>query len=232
MTINKKILGNNISRIRKRANMSQQALAAALGAKDQSTVSSWERGVNAIPWPTLEKLAEILEVPLDKLTEGAQIETESVNNVRPVSEDQLRQVLNELLASHPALKYITALGEQILARVETPPANTWNTGKLRPAVRTTGENLLSSRLELFGLQVDIPPPPPGLNKDERARWQRNTEVLERWTGTNTARESFPAGTVPGWAVRRFLTETVEMYNGGTPSDVSGLLWSIIEEGPK
>lgn len=48
-------------------NMSQKALADAVGAKSLTTVSSWERGANAPDIETICKLCEVFKIPVSEL---------------------------------------------------------------------------------------------------------------------------------------------------------------------
>ncbi len=60
-------LSKNIQKYRKQMNMSQKALADAVGAKSLTTVSSWERGANAPDIETICKLCEVFKIPISEL---------------------------------------------------------------------------------------------------------------------------------------------------------------------
>ena len=60
-------LSKNIQKYRKQMNMSQKALADAVGAKSLTTVSSWERGANAPDIETICKLCEVFKIPVSEL---------------------------------------------------------------------------------------------------------------------------------------------------------------------
>jgi transcriptional regulator with XRE-family HTH domain len=59
-------IGANIAAARRRRNMTQQQLADATGL-DKTTVSYYERRAAAIPWATLQRIAEVLSVSADFL---------------------------------------------------------------------------------------------------------------------------------------------------------------------
>lgn len=77
------VLGENISKERKRAGLSQQKLADALEV-EQGTVSAWERGRIDIPYLTLYRIAGALKtspatladpnIPAKKSIEGEKLE--------------------------------------------------------------------------------------------------------------------------------------------------------------
>lgn len=60
-------LSKNIQKYRKQMNISQKALADAVGVKSLTTVSSWERGANAPDIETICKLCEVFKIPISKL---------------------------------------------------------------------------------------------------------------------------------------------------------------------
>lgn len=72
-----KELGKRIRTARERAGMSQVALAAAVGAGNQSTVAGWERGRTDPDSEMLCRLATVLKVSSDYLL-GVHSETPSL----------------------------------------------------------------------------------------------------------------------------------------------------------
>ena len=60
-------LSKNIQKYRKQMNLSQKALADAVGAKSLTTVSSWERGANAPDIETICKLCQVFKIPISEL---------------------------------------------------------------------------------------------------------------------------------------------------------------------
>ena len=59
-------LGENIRAARKRAQMTQEALANAVGVKHPA-ISKWERGDSKPELPTLVRVADILHCSVDAL---------------------------------------------------------------------------------------------------------------------------------------------------------------------
>lgn len=64
--------------------------------------------------------------------------------------------------------------------------------------------------------------------EDRERWLRNTEVLQRWAEARPEEVFW----VPIWALERFCRENVSLWEGGRIDDISGLLKDYIEEGRK
>lgn len=88
-------IADNIKQIRKQKHISQKELAAKLGV-GQSTLSSWETGVNKIDTDTLMRIAELLGVGLQdligleafKVREYYEKWTEATKiNIKPISEE-------------------------------------------------------------------------------------------------------------------------------------------------
>ena len=59
-------VGKNIKQLRVAQNMTQRALAWQLGVSEQA-VSKWETGKSYPAVPLLPAIAEIFEIPIDKL---------------------------------------------------------------------------------------------------------------------------------------------------------------------
>ena len=62
----KQTIATNLRYYRKKRNLTQKALAEALGVRHNS-VSSWETGINSIDAETLAKVCGILEVSLEEM---------------------------------------------------------------------------------------------------------------------------------------------------------------------
>lgn len=60
-------LAKNIQTYRKQMKLSQKELAAAVGVKNLTTVSSWERGANAPDLETLCKLCDVFKISISDL---------------------------------------------------------------------------------------------------------------------------------------------------------------------
>jgi transcriptional regulator with XRE-family HTH domain len=63
-------LGANIARIRKELDMTQEALGAALGLRQQ-VIASYENGRRRIPLPVLLKVAEAMHMTIEDLVPAA-----------------------------------------------------------------------------------------------------------------------------------------------------------------
>lgn len=71
-----KDIGQEIARLRKEKNMTQLQLADLMNVTDKA-VSKWERGLSYPSFKTIQKLAEVLEVPLEDF-----IDIESEDNMK------------------------------------------------------------------------------------------------------------------------------------------------------
>lgn len=65
----KENISKNIAKYRKEKGLSQNALAEMVGAKNFTTVSSWERGISSPDADTIIKLCELLDITLYDLYE-------------------------------------------------------------------------------------------------------------------------------------------------------------------
>lgn len=63
----KETISKNISKFRKESGLSQKELAEKIGAKNLTTVSSWERGISSPDADTIIKLCELFHVSLNDL---------------------------------------------------------------------------------------------------------------------------------------------------------------------
>jgi transcriptional regulator with XRE-family HTH domain len=240
----KKIIGRNIKAARELKRLKQHELGALLSPDaTQQYVAKWETG-SVQPRPkTLNQIAEVtgvkvgdlldmqgkiyerwkkalddplgLEVEsLEKPVEPAQFTEEDFRRfVREETEKLLRGVLSHDLT--PWTDTDTAQG----GIVEPAPGSAPRQGISMPCVESTE------------LHLAVPDPPGYLDREEKRRWKRNAEVLQRWADTESAWCCFPRG-VPPWAIERYCREAVGFYNGGGLSDVSGVLWDFIQEGKK
>ena len=132
-------------------------------------------------------------------------------------EKTVYSAIQEVSPKENTIKLILAYLEELLDRKET----TGYGAKDRPQIRRTAE----PELEVTEVRMNIPELPEGLNEDEAARWERNRGVLERWMNSEAAIWA------PQWALERFCRDVVEMYGGGRPGEVTGLLKDFMEEGP-
>ncbi|MBN2290172.1 MAG: helix-turn-helix transcriptional regulator [Candidatus Glassbacteria bacterium] len=73
------------------------------------------------------------------------------------------------------------------------------------------------------VSIEVPPAPDGLTESERSRYERNREVLERWSCTSRAFE------VPSEVAGRYCREVVGFYEGGQVDDVGGVLRDFLQE---
>lgn len=81
------MLSENLKNLRKEKGMSQEELASRVFVVRQ-TVSKWEKGLSVPDADALEKLAEVLEVPVSKLL-GAPVE-------QPQNQNELAEQLSRL----------------------------------------------------------------------------------------------------------------------------------------
>ena len=63
----KEIISDNISKYRKECGFSQKELAEKIGAKNLTTVSSWERGISSPDADTIIKLCTLFNISLNDL---------------------------------------------------------------------------------------------------------------------------------------------------------------------
>lgn len=106
-------ISKNIAKYRKEKGLSQNALAEMVGAKNFTTVSSWERGISSPDADTIIKLCELLDITLYDLYE--------------VSNDQktLTPIQKELLQKYEKLDphgkdIVTTVLEKEYARSTAP----------------------------------------------------------------------------------------------------------------
>lgn len=63
----KEIISENIAKFRKEGGLSQKELAEKVGAKNLTTISSWERGVSSPDADTIIKLCKLFNISLNDL---------------------------------------------------------------------------------------------------------------------------------------------------------------------
>lgn len=243
---NNDTLGKRLKAIRELCNLSQREMAQSVGISSAGYWSALERDEKtpsstvlmliglkhdvSYKWllagegemrgaaGTEARAPEIIqsERPESKLSESV----ESNSDIKAL----IKEALNEEKAGEHTHKLILAYLEELLTR--TASSSPW--AKESFQIRRTGERSLEST----EMNIKIPGPPADLDKDGRYYWQKNAEALERWAATPGAIKAFPKRTVPAWTIERFLRETRHMYEGGSIADVSGVLWDLIEEGPR
>ena len=72
--------GDNVRNIRKEKGMTQEELALALGYKGRSSVNKIEKNVAQIPQETIQRLADVLGVPVAKLFADAEPVTPAISS--------------------------------------------------------------------------------------------------------------------------------------------------------
>jgi transcriptional regulator with XRE-family HTH domain len=92
MMLNSNLIGDKITRARKKANLSQAELAQQVSISSQA-VGKWERGESMPDIMTLNRLAEILGVDLNYFSESFQIVDNEMTNLEK-SDNRLIQLSN------------------------------------------------------------------------------------------------------------------------------------------
>ncbi|MBR4021381.1 MAG: helix-turn-helix transcriptional regulator [Ruminococcus sp.] len=95
------MLGDNIKKLRQQKGYTQETLAQEMNVVRQ-TVSKWEKGYSVPDAVMLEKLAELLEVPVSDLLGNAEKSLESKTDIEQIS-SQL-SILNDQFAKELARK--------------------------------------------------------------------------------------------------------------------------------
>ena len=95
------MLGDNIKKLRQQKVYTQETLAQEMNVVRQ-TVSKWEKGYSVPDAVMLEKLAELLEVPVSDLLGNAEKSLESKTDIEQIS-SQL-SILNDQFAKELARK--------------------------------------------------------------------------------------------------------------------------------
>jgi transcriptional regulator with XRE-family HTH domain len=86
-------LGANIASSRKELDITQEALGAALGLRQQ-VIASYENGTRRIPLPTLLKVAEALHVQVEDLVPETKAEKPRKRGPVPKIERQMEKLRN------------------------------------------------------------------------------------------------------------------------------------------
>lgn len=89
----KKLLGDNVRRLRKANSWTMRQLAERMGISE-STVSQWEAYKSWIDHETMDKLADVFQVPHSVLLAGDGSPYKPVNSRRPTLREAL-EVINE-----------------------------------------------------------------------------------------------------------------------------------------
>ncbi len=138
----------------------------------------------------------------------------------------IKTAVSEALFSDDRGKLIVAYLEELL-----DSARAGDNGRDVMESRTYRMTADSHR-EAIEMQLHIPEAPPDLSPDDKIRWNRNAEAINRWSCTASAQRDFGRRGVPAWALERFCREVYSFFNGGHLEDVGGLLKDFIEEGKK
>lgn len=206
--------------------MTHRELAGAL-AVDQTLISAWERGRTAPSVESIEKLASIFEVPVDKLTspavESGRLPAGSGAGIM-YSEEDLRRMIRQEVADQIEKKLLDefrAIGcsiHDLTARLGLNDRRS----VARPPLRMTAAQ--GPQYEATGIILEFPAKPADLTAGMSDRWDRNELALRRWEKSGKA---FPA---PAKALERFCLEAANFYQGGTLADIGALLKEFMEEG--
>jgi transcriptional regulator with XRE-family HTH domain len=178
--------------------LSQKDVAGHLGIP-QARAGAVARGQLRDP-ELRERLAGLLDVPVEKLflVSDSGRQQEQINE--PASTDNLynlsmvRAALNSLLDERL---------EQALENVQR---------------KNSGVKFVPD-----GFILTIPSPPSDVSEPERKRYERNREVLERWSHSRGAFH------VPPEVAGRYCREVVGFYDGGRMEDVGGILRDFMLE---
>ena len=80
----KENISKNIAKFRKKRGISQKELAEVVGAKNFTTVSSWERGISTPDADTILKLCKYFEISLYDLYDVENSDSGMTREQRPV----------------------------------------------------------------------------------------------------------------------------------------------------
>jgi DNA-binding XRE family transcriptional regulator len=130
----------------------------------------------------------------------------------------IEEAIIEIIPKENTHKLILAYLEELLDLNRRREQKTSNVSPIR---RTAQPYLETTEVEL-----KFPEPPSDLTPDDKARWEKNIETLQRWSRTEKA------FWVPSWALKRFCKEVYSFYQGAELDDVGGLLKDFMEEGRK
>jgi|GEM_PF-3338979 len=152
------------------------------------------------------RLAEILEVEPDSLFLISGTQAESVLTAGA----QAKKSSNRLYSFQTIHRALEAMFRE----------------HLEPSLRKHSAVDKGIDYETSLVHIAVPPVPEGLTESERARYERNREVLERWSCTSRAFE------VPPEVAGRYCREVVGFYDGGRVDDVGGILREFLQETSK
>jgi transcriptional regulator with XRE-family HTH domain len=94
------MFADRLKKARKRKNMYQKELAAALGVS-RSAVTSWETGARVPEFETLKLLADVLEVSTDYLLGRTDDPTPKAADTPPPKQDPLSELLQRFETRNP-----------------------------------------------------------------------------------------------------------------------------------
>ena len=125
--------GEKIKQLRKRENLTQEALGRLLGVQ-KNAISKWERGrVENVPADKLRALAKIFDVPTSYLVDSGALFVSVENHAVTVSDADLRyalfgsteatdEMLEEVRQYEDYLRY-RATRKKLKSRLHLPPKN-------------------------------------------------------------------------------------------------------------
>ena len=102
----KKIIGNNISALRKQAELTQTELGSMLSFSDKA-VSKWERGESVPDVETLVKISSIFGVDLNYLV--TEVDSKSVGQSQNEDNNTVRRAIIMLLSASIVLLFSTII---------------------------------------------------------------------------------------------------------------------------
>ena len=224
----KKIIGENIKTARKLKGLTQRALAEKIGIAFQN-LSVWENGKGAPSAKYLMKLAEILEISIDRLTTpsgvtGAILAAQeqsfpsfgspySAESGRSQLPPDISGLLSQGLAESHSMKLVIAYLEEIINLLrQTHQAS-------RPIRQVADSRLYRAPAQE---RLQIPLPPPGLPTEARNSWERNAAALLQWS------QSGMSFWVPLWALEKYCREVEGSKTVSDPNVTSNILKEFLE----
>ncbi|MCR4622767.1 MAG: helix-turn-helix domain-containing protein [Clostridiales bacterium] len=115
MSINNKIVGETISRLRLERGMTQQQLSSVIGVSHQA-VSKWENGAALPDLDALLKLSRLFGVSVEELTKGAETE-EASNPFSSIFDENVVDGIKE--AAQSAAQTAKDIGNSIYSRLSS-----------------------------------------------------------------------------------------------------------------
>lgn len=133
-----------------------------------------------------------------------------------------RELMGELQAAWGKTKQLEA---QLAKRPAPYAKNKFPPREIRQ-VANGGKKMYYESTEI---SFTVPGPLPGLQGEDLARYENNTQALERWREAGC--ENWPSHLPPpAWVLQKFCGQASGFYSGGSLADIGGLLWDFIEEG--